>query len=112
MHSITELQQIIENGVKEINYPATPNELYEPIAYLMALGGKRLRPALVLMATDLFNTQEFNIESRYLNQYNTSIIRQDTRTVKLGFRYNFGNTNLETNQRTKSQEVTERLEKK
>lgn len=54
MHSIKELQKIIENGVKEIKYPATPNELYEPIAYLMALGGKRLRPALVLMANDLF----------------------------------------------------------
>lgn len=54
MHSIKELQQIIDKAVKEINYPATPNELYEPIAYLMALGGKRLRPALVLMATDLF----------------------------------------------------------
>ncbi|HEX7366773.1 MAG TPA: polyprenyl synthetase family protein [Pelobium sp.] len=54
MHSIKELQQIIDTAVKEIKYPATPNELYEPIAYLMALGGKRLRPALVLMATDLF----------------------------------------------------------
>lgn len=54
MHSIKQLQQIIDTAVKEINYPATPNELYEPIAYLMALGGKRLRPALVLMATDLF----------------------------------------------------------
>ncbi|HTN19797.1 MAG TPA: polyprenyl synthetase family protein [Pelobium sp.] len=54
MHSIKELQQIIDKAVKEISYPATPNELYEPIAYLMALGGKRLRPALVLMATDLF----------------------------------------------------------
>ncbi|HET8828205.1 MAG TPA: polyprenyl synthetase family protein [Pelobium sp.] len=55
MHSIKELQQIIDKAVKEIEYPATPNELYEPIAYLMALGGKRLRPALVLMATDLFD---------------------------------------------------------
>lgn len=55
MHSIKELQQIIDKAVKEIDYPATPNELYEPIAYLMALGGKRLRPALVLMATDLFD---------------------------------------------------------
>ncbi len=54
MHSIKELQQIIDKAVKDIEYPATPNELYEPIAYLMALGGKRLRPALVLMATDLF----------------------------------------------------------
>jgi len=55
MHSIQDLQQIIEKAVKETNYPAEPKELYEPISYLMSLGGKRLRPALVLMATDLFN---------------------------------------------------------
>lgn len=54
MQSIKELQQIIEKEVADIHYPAAPNELYEPIAYLMSLGGKRLRPALVLMATDLF----------------------------------------------------------
>lgn len=54
MHSIKQLQEIIEKAVQEINYPANPKELYEPISYLMNLGGKRLRPALVLMATDLF----------------------------------------------------------
>jgi geranylgeranyl diphosphate synthase, type II len=54
MHSIKELQEIIEKAIKEKTYPAEPKELYEPISYLMSLGGKRLRPALVLMATDLF----------------------------------------------------------
>jgi geranylgeranyl diphosphate synthase type II len=54
MHSIPELQKIIDDAVKGTSYPAEPKELYEPIAYLMSLGGKRLRPALVLMATDLF----------------------------------------------------------
>jgi geranylgeranyl diphosphate synthase type II len=54
MHTIQELQQIIDKAVKETTYPSEPKELYEPISYLMALGGKRLRPALVLMATDLF----------------------------------------------------------
>ncbi len=54
MHTIQELQQIIDQAVKETTYPSEPKELYEPISYLMALGGKRLRPAMVLMATDLF----------------------------------------------------------
>ena len=54
MHSIKELQQIIEDAVGKTSYPAEPKELYEPFSYLMSLGGKRLRPALVLMATDLF----------------------------------------------------------
>lgn len=55
MHSIKALQQIIDQAVRETTYPAEPKELYEPISYLMSLGGKRLRPAMVLMATDLFN---------------------------------------------------------
>ncbi len=54
MHSIIELQKIIDDAVIKTTYPAEPKELYEPISYLMSLGGKRLRPALVLMATDLF----------------------------------------------------------
>ena len=31
-----------------------PTNLYEPITYIMELGGKRLRPVLVLMAADIF----------------------------------------------------------
>lgn len=54
MHTIPELQKIIEQEINQLQYPKNPKELYEPITYLMQLGGKRLRPALVLMATDLF----------------------------------------------------------
>nr|WP_299486745.1 polyprenyl synthetase family protein [uncultured Allomuricauda sp.] len=31
-----------------------PKNLYEPISYILSLGGKRLRPVLTLMTTDLF----------------------------------------------------------
>lgn len=34
--------------------PSAPAELYAPCDYLLALGGKRLRPALLLMAYELF----------------------------------------------------------
>lgn len=54
MHSIEQLQALIRTAVAEKKYPAAPAELYEPIGYLMALGGKRMRPVLVLMATDAF----------------------------------------------------------
>ncbi len=36
-----------------IEYPAQPARLYEPIAYTMSLGGKRLRPVLTLMIADM-----------------------------------------------------------
>lgn len=54
MHSTTELQEIIENAIPKIEYPKHPADLYEPIRYIMSLGGKRIRPVMVLMATELF----------------------------------------------------------
>jgi geranylgeranyl diphosphate synthase type II len=35
-------------------FPGDPAELYEPVRYIMSLGGKRLRPLLVLEACRLF----------------------------------------------------------
>lgn len=46
--------QAIESAIGELQFPMNPFELYEPIRYTLALGGKRLRPQLVLMACDLF----------------------------------------------------------
>ena len=69
------------------------------------------KASVSLVISDLFNMQDFEFKSRYLNQNNKTFYDQDTRTIKLGFRYKFGNTNLETNQSIKSQQETERLEK-
>ena len=55
MYTIPELQQLIEKAIPAIEYPSHPKNLYDPISYIMNLGGKRLRPALVLIATDLFS---------------------------------------------------------
>ena len=62
-----------------------------------------------LAISDLFNLQDFNTAIRYLNQNSTSHINLDTRYIKLGFRYKFGNTRLTTNQRIKAQQETDRL---
>jgi len=55
MHTPVQLQEIIENAIPKINYPNHPANLYEPIRYIMNLGGKRIRPVMVLMASELFN---------------------------------------------------------
>jgi geranylgeranyl diphosphate synthase type II len=55
MYTIPDLQQLIEKAIPEIEYPSHPENLYAPISYIMNLGGKRLRPALVLISTDLFS---------------------------------------------------------
>jgi hypothetical protein len=54
MKQLHELQEIISDAVKELNFPEYPAQLYEPISYILSLGGKRMRPALLLMACDLF----------------------------------------------------------
>jgi geranylgeranyl diphosphate synthase type II len=55
MNTLQDLQLLIEKAVSNLNYPASPAELYEPITYILSVGGKRMRPALLLMACDLFS---------------------------------------------------------
>jgi len=54
MHSPSELLKKIEKAITEIQYPTHPASLYEPISYIMGLGGKRIRPTMLLMSTELF----------------------------------------------------------
>jgi geranylgeranyl diphosphate synthase type II len=55
LDKIITYQQQIEEALKNKKYGANPKELYEPISYIMSLGGKRMRPVLVMMACDLFD---------------------------------------------------------
>lgn len=48
------LAGLINNRLSQMSYGNQPIELYEPIRYIMSLGGKRLRPLLVLMSYQLF----------------------------------------------------------
>jgi len=54
MTELSDLQAIISNAVDKISYPQYPEQLYEPLSYILSIGGKRMRPALLLMACDLF----------------------------------------------------------
>ena len=54
MLSFNEISAIIDQEINNINLNKEPAGLYEPIAYILSLGGKRIRPALTLMACNLF----------------------------------------------------------
>ena len=54
MYSLHELIAMSEQELAQLPYPARPAGLYEPIRYALGAGGKRIRPALVLMACNLF----------------------------------------------------------
>lgn len=52
MKFFQEYLDTINKAIAGIPYPSQPSQLYEPISYHMALGGKRVRPVLTLMACD------------------------------------------------------------
>jgi len=54
MRDHKDLQQLFNNYLKRNLLDSAPQELYEPINYIMSLGGKRMRPVLVLMGCEMF----------------------------------------------------------
>lgn len=46
--------QKINQAIATVSYGQDPTELYDPIRYMMELGGKRIRPTLTLLAGHLF----------------------------------------------------------
>lgn len=60
MRDLPQLLDLIASFSKENPFPASPNTLYEPCAYILTLGGKRLRPALTLMGYELFEDNAEN----------------------------------------------------
>lgn len=58
---IAELLKIVEVEIKSQPFGSQPKSLYEPLRYIMALGGKRLRPLMVLMAYSLYKNDPKSI---------------------------------------------------
>jgi geranylgeranyl diphosphate synthase type II len=54
MNTVKDFQILINEAVGNLSYPIQPAELYEPITYILSLGGKRMRPVLLLMGCELF----------------------------------------------------------
>ncbi len=62
-----------------------------------------------LAVDDIFNFQDYESSIGYLNQSSRRFDDIDNRIIRIGFRYNFGNTKLNTNERTTDAEERERL---
>ena len=54
MVNSNEILKLINHYLDHIPYDRKPKELYEPIKYVLSLGGKRIRPMLTLLAYNLF----------------------------------------------------------
>ncbi len=55
MFAIEELDRYVENGLAALNFRMEPKELYQPIEYMISIGGKHLRPELCLLTYNLFS---------------------------------------------------------
>ncbi|MGB8704467.1 MAG: polyprenyl synthetase family protein [Gillisia sp.] len=80
MHSISEYREHFLDYLEEKIVTKEPVNLYEPIVYILNLGGKRLRPVLVLMAAELFDTpyqQALNAALAIEVFHNFSLVHDD-----------------------------------
>ena len=50
-----EIISLVQDEIEQTSYKGYPSELYEPMNYMIRLGGKRLRPVTTLLATQLFS---------------------------------------------------------
>jgi geranylgeranyl diphosphate synthase type II len=54
MQFIARFQQQVEEEIGKLLFGGQPRSLYEPISYILSLGGKRIRPVMTLMGCALF----------------------------------------------------------
>ena len=54
MYKAEELLKMVNEAIDGLSYDRKPASLYEPIKYVLSLGGKRVRPVLMLMAYNLY----------------------------------------------------------
>ena len=55
---LEEYKSQIDKAIAQLHFPEQPADLYDPIRYILKLGGKRIRPLLVLLAADLFDKDQ------------------------------------------------------
>ena len=53
MFTASELLDIVKGHIAGLQFTRTPKGLYDPVSYVLSLGGKRIRPVLMLMAYNL-----------------------------------------------------------
>ena len=54
MMTSAEILKVVNQGLESLSYNRKPTSLYEPIRYVLSLGGKRIRPVLMLLSYNLF----------------------------------------------------------
>ena len=79
MYTSNELLEIINQYLSKLSYDRKPASLYEPIKYVLDLGGKRIRPILMLLSYNLYkdNPQEILSSACALETYHNYTLLHD-----------------------------------
>lgn len=51
---VDEILKAVEEFISRLPYDRKPESIYEPIKYVLSIGGKRIRPVLMLLAYNLY----------------------------------------------------------
>jgi geranylgeranyl diphosphate synthase type II len=57
IESITTYRREFLRHLGQMQLPPSPRDLYDPITYILDIGGKRIRPVLVLLSADLYGAK-------------------------------------------------------
>lgn len=80
MYTISELIDKVNSNIEHLDYPIEPSGLYDPIKYILAIGGKRIRPVLMLMAYNLWKEDVDDIMNQALGletYHNFTLLHDD-----------------------------------
>ncbi|MDC1899091.1 polyprenyl synthetase family protein, partial [Bacteroides uniformis] len=80
MFTASELLERINSHIAELQFVRTPQGLYAPVTYVLSMGGKRIRPVLMLMAYNLYRediTRIFNPATGIEVYHNYTLLHDD-----------------------------------
>jgi len=79
MYKSTQLLDLVNQALAALPYDRQPAGLYDPIRYALSLGGKRIRPVLMLMAYNLYreNPEHIMMQALGLETYHNFTLLHD-----------------------------------
>lgn len=80
MYTNSEILDLVNEALATMPYDRKPQRLYEPMKYVLSLGGKRIRPVLMLMAYNLYREDVSRIMNNALaieTYHNYTLLHDD-----------------------------------
>ena len=80
MYTSAQLQEMYQGWLETLVLNRNPQSLYEPVKYVLSIGGKRLRPVLMLLAYNLFKDDVERVKPQALGieiYHNFTLLHDD-----------------------------------